>query len=145
MKGTFIPVSIARSIAWCFSVAALIPLTLLVVADAAAQTWNYKSSTTARGGGRSVYGVGYVTLKENAGKAVVEIAAGSMSICWRGELDATVTKTEATTTIAIPPRLTGCEEIRFVLKNDGTGGQREIKTGADWVADSLDRDLTLRK
>ena len=34
---------------------------------------------------------------------------------------------------------------RYVIKNDGTGGVRETKVGDAWVADALDRDLTLKR
>ena len=62
-----------------------------------------------------------------------------------GELPANVTRTESTTTIEVVPRMAGCDEIRFVVKNDGTGGARENKRGTEWVPEKVDRDLTVRK
>lgn len=56
-----------------------------------------------------------------------------------------MTKTETLTTITVEPTLIGCEEIRFVIENDGTGGTRQIRKGGEWVDDGFQRDLTLRK
>ena len=137
------------SFAWWFSVAAFTALTHLVAANATAQTWTYQSYATGQGGGtysnKDRLAPGYVTLEDNGGRAVFKMSAGNLNKCYQGELDAVVTKTEATTIIATVPRLRGCEEIRFVIRNDGTGGQREIKKGENWVWDGLDRGLTLRK
>ena len=90
-------------------------------------------------------GIGYVTLEEQDGKSKFRFFSGTMDTCFQGPLDANTTRTEATLTITVVPRLQVCEEVRFVLKNDGTGGQREVKSGSEWVLDQRDRGLSLKK
>ena len=88
---------------------------------------------------------GSFTLEYKDGKPVVKMQ-GRLDQCWaRQELKAQVTKTEHVTTITVEPALIGCEEIRFVIKNDGTGGQRQIKKGGEWMDDGFARGLTARK
>jgi hypothetical protein len=41
--------------------------------------------------------------------------------------------------------LSGCEQIRYVIRNDGSGGQRETKRGDKWVKDGFDHGLTPAK
>ena len=73
------------------------------------------------------------------------MTAGNLNRCYQGDLSAVVSRTEAETIITIEPKLTGCEEIRFIIKNDGSGGRREVKNASDWVWDGAKRGLTLRK
>jgi hypothetical protein len=109
---------------------------------ASAQTWNYQSNLIIDG---RISAPGHITLENRDGRNVLIMAAGNLNICYQGLLDVEVTRSEATTTIAIPPKLIGCEEVRFVIKNDGTGGRRETKRGANWAWDRFERNLTLRK
>jgi hypothetical protein len=128
---------------------ALAALTYMLAFDAAAQTWTYQSYSTGTAVDSPMAGrplaPGYVTLEEKDGHATIRIVAGSITKCFEGELKADVTKTEATTVITVPPRIGGCDEIRFVIKNDGTGGQREIKKGSEWAWDHYERGLTPKK
>ncbi len=118
------------------TIAASLPF---AVTSAGAQTWNYKVATDDGGS------PGSVTLEYKDGKPVMRML-GRLNRCWsRQELKAQVTKTGDVTTITVEPALIGCEEIRFLIKNDGTGGSRQIKTGGEWVDDGFDRGLTLRK
>ena len=111
----------------------------LAVTNTLAQTWDYKVAT--KGGGTP----GSVTLEQQDGKPIVRML-GRLNNCWsRQALKAHVSKTEDLTTITVEPALLGCDEIRFVIKNDGTGGKRQVKQGGEWVDDGFDRGLTLRK
>ena len=115
-------------------------LAMICAGSAYAQSWEYRaynSSQMAR--------IGYVTLEEQDGKSKFRFFSGSLDTCFQGPLDANTTKTEATLTITLVPRLQGCGEVRFVLKNDGTSGQREVKSGTEWVWDQRDRGLNLKK
>lgn len=116
----------------------------LSMGTGAAQTWKYQSYGS-RAGGVVPLAPGTVTLVEKDGRAIFRMSAGPLSKCYRGDLNALVTRADATTIITVPPLLTSCEEIRFVIKNDGTGGQREVKQGSEWVWDGFDRELTLQK
>ena len=115
-------------------------LAMVCVSSAYAQTWEYRAYNSV-----GMSGIGYVTLEEQDGKSKFRFFSGSLNTCFQGPLDANTTKTEATLTITLVPRLQGCEEVRFVLKNDGTGGQREVKGGTEWVWDQRDRGLSLKK
>jgi hypothetical protein len=109
---------------------------------AVAQSWNYQAYNNVD---RRPMAPGYITLEERDGKAVFKMYAGQVTNCYRTALNAAVTRTETTTIITPVPALLGCDEVRFVIKNDGTGGQREVKSGSDWIWDGLDRQLTPRK
>lgn len=65
--------------------------------------------------------------------------------CLQDDLNALVTKSDLTITIETEPRMAECDPIRFVIKNDGSGGYRENRRGFEWVRESVDRDLTIRK
>lgn len=104
--------------------------------DANAQTWFYQSYAKA---GPTV--PGYIALREEAGKSVLTMVVQGLNKCLQGALDSTVVVGATTTIITIGPR-PGCEEVRFVIKNDGTGGQREIRTKGEWGWDGTNRGLT---
>lgn len=111
----------------------------IVLTTASAQTWNYNVNTE---GGATL---GYITLQQEDAKPVLRMF-GRLNNCWgRQALKADVAKTAAHTTITVEPAMFGCEEIRFVIKNDGTGGVRQVRRGGEWVDDGVDRGLTLRK
>ena len=116
----------------------------LDVSTTTAHTWKFQAYVTTAGA-PVPSAPGTISLVEKDGRAVFSISAGRQSLCHRGELDAVVTRTDATTIITVPPRAAGCDEIRFVLNNDGTGGQLQVKQGRDWVWDGLERGLTLHK
>lgn len=117
-------------------------LAILVAPNAIAQSWNYKAYNNS---GENTAN-GYITLKQTPdGKAQFRMFAGRLDTCMDGVVDAEVAKTEATTVITVGPRLSGCPTLRFVVKNDGTGGHREVLQGENWVRDRFERDLTLRR
>jgi hypothetical protein len=122
-------------------------LSAFTVTSAVAQTWEYLSYRTAGAGvmAGQVSAPGYITLDSSDGKATLSMFAGTMDSCYRGALNAAVTKTDVSTTITVPPRVAGCDEIRFVIRNDGSGGRREVKKGDAWVWDGLQRGLTPKK
>lgn len=110
------------------------------------QSWEYKYYKLGAGGqyekDRFVVGTLSV-IDEKDGKATLRILAGQGkgNNCTRGDLTAAVTKTDTTTTIE-PQLLTGCEEMRYVIRNDGSGGEREVKRGDKWVKDGYEHGLT---
>ena len=105
-----------------------------------AQSWNYQAF-----GDRNQITLGHITLEQKDGAPKLQFFAPRMDACWTGELDATVTRTESSIVVTPAPRIKGCQEIRVVLKADGSGGVREEKRGNDWVPDGRERLLTLRK
>jgi len=114
---------------------------------AQAQTWEYKSYKKSRGGqfDKSQFNVGEITLEEKDGKAYFHMVAGGVDACLRGDVPALVTKTAETTTIELQQSLAGCEAIRYVIRNDGSGGDREVRRNDAWVKDGWDHGLTPKK
>ena len=105
------------------------------------QSWEYEEYY----GSGKPSASGYITVTYIGERAVWREFAGRLVWCIDRERDATVTKTEALTTITILSDTQGCQDFRIVIRNDGTGGRREIRKGLDWVWDGLDRRLTPRK
>ena len=119
---------------------------LATALSALGQTWEYKYYRLGPGGQyeKERFVVGSIALlDEKDGKGTVRIIAGQgkSNNCTRGDLPATVTKTDATTTIEVQ-LLTGCDETRYVIRNDGSGGEREIKRNDKWVKDGYEHGLT---
>ena len=105
-----------------------------------AETWNYQSYSKGLPSAP-----GYVTLEENNGEATLRMVAGNLDQCLSREMKATVERTESIITITTAPVMVGCEEYRFVIKADGTGGTRAHKTSnGEWVLDKTDRKMTIR-
>ena len=114
-------------------------------ASAATSSWNYQTDSDSRPIMSGASPAGYISLTEEDGNTFVQITAKGLSNCFYGKLSATVTRTDATTIIEVPPKLTGCDHVRIVINNDGTGGQRQMKKGANWVWDGVSRGLTPRQ
>ncbi|CAN5907373.1 hypothetical protein BH11PSE13_BH11PSE13_32940 [soil metagenome] len=113
---------------------------------AQAQTWEYKSYKKKNGVfDKQLFNIGEVSLEQKDGKAYWHMVAGGTDACLRGDIPATVTKTDAVTTVELQPAMSGCEQIRYVIKIDGSGGDREVKQGEKWVRDTWDHGLTLKK
>jgi len=121
---------------------------LATALGAFAQTWDYKYYKQGPGGAyeRDRFFSGSVELNEKDGKATMRLVAnmGARNNCLRGEVPALVTKTDATTTIE-PQMMQGCDEFRYVIRNDGSGGEREVKRNDKWITDGFDHGLTRAK
>ena len=104
------------------------------------QSWDYQSYNSGR-----PTASGYVTLEEKDGDYSFTFFVPRMDKCYSREMKAVVEQTESTILITLPPLMIGCEEIRFAIKADGSGGNREVKRGEEWVKDRRDYGLTLRK
>jgi hypothetical protein len=117
-------------------------MAVLVTAGASAQSWTYDA--TRKGGrgradGQAVQGV--VTLEESEGKATLRLVGGPNDPCLKGALPAVVTRTPETTTIEPRIEMSGCEAFRLVIRNDGSGGVREIRRGDGWVGAKSEHGL----
>jgi hypothetical protein len=132
----------------CGPWALALPLVLATLAGAAqAQTWEYKSYKKTMGGqySKDSYVIGSISVEEKDGKSLFRFTAGAVDACLRGDVPANVTKTDTLTTIELAQPLAGCETIRYVIRNDGSGGEREVKRGDAWVKDGWDHALTPKK
>ena len=105
------------------------------------QSWTYRAGVVNPT-------IGVLTLEEVSGKAVVRFTInfggqfGNTNPCNSQDLDATVKRNPAITFIEATPRLRGCPEYRFEIKNDGTGGQTFVRRGTEWIHDGQDHILT---
>lgn len=107
-----------------------------------AQTWNYTSY-----GPDGKPGPATIKLTEKDGVASFQMTAPQLSACWKSQLKAAVERTPTTITITPEPPLPDCEQVRFLIKADGTGGTRQSRrdASAQWIDEGRDRKLTLAK
>jgi hypothetical protein len=131
-------------------VVALITAGFLGAALADTQTWNYKSYIRDRNTGqynKEKFLTSTVTVTEKDGKAAFRmITAGRGDPCISAsDLPAEVERGADTLTVTVTPPLAGCEPFRYVIKNDGSGGIRQIRRDDRWVPDGFDHDLTAKK
>jgi hypothetical protein len=119
---------------------ALIATSFVAICDTKTE-WNYQSYKIVN---NEIDAPGYITLNETETGATLKIFVPSMIKCFKQTRDATVERTEKTITITTTPVIDGCDQIRFVLKADGTGGTRQTKVNDKWVIDKRDRVLTIK-
>lgn len=109
-----------------------------------AQTWEYKSYKKPRGGqyDETKYVAGTISVEEKDGKSYFRMNAGGLDVCYRGALPAVVTKTAETTVVEVEQAVSGCEQFRYTIRNDGSGGIKEVRHGERWVKSRFDHGLT---
>jgi len=142
MKHTPLNRAALLALSTLFAAAVLAPL------SAQAQTWEYKSYKKKGLGGqydKENFVVGTIKLEEKDGKATFFTNAGVMDACRRAEVPAQVTRTDAEITIEPEVSLAGCEKWRLVIRNDGSGGRREVWRNEKWVDSKWDHGLTPKK
>ena len=122
---------------------------LCLTATAQAQTWEYKSYKRDRNTGgqynKDNFVAGTISVEEKDGQAFFRMVAGNLDVCYRGALPVTLTKTDVITTIEVQQAVTGCEEFRYTIRNDGSGGFKEVRHGDRWVKSRFDHGLTPSK
>jgi hypothetical protein len=116
--------------------------TAFVAVSGTKTEWNYQSYDIRT---NLAVAPGYITLDEAEAGATLKIFVPNMIKCFQQTRDATVERTEKTITITTTPAIDGCDQIRFVLNADGTGGTRQTRVNEKWIIDKRDRVLTLRK
>lgn len=106
---------------------------------ASGQEWSYQTI----GINREPLNVGTFRLSEpKPGQFVGRINAPNLDICFGSELNAKVDRTSEQTLIALEPSMTGCQRVRLVLNNDGSGGRREVQqSDGSWKWDERERLL----
>ena len=95
------------------------------------------------------YVLGYFSIDKPTGQTKLRFSAGSLNSCYSGELDANVVRARGLTYIYANRDRRNCDEIRLVIRNDGSGGEqltrKDSKKDAEWVPDGLNHVLTPRK
>jgi outer membrane protein assembly factor BamB len=123
-------------------------LLALGAASAGAQTWEYKSYKKSGAGGtydKDRFVTGTIAVEEKDGKHFFRMNAGALDACYRGEVPVTLAKTDATTTIESQMTMAGCDDFRYVIRNDGSGGTKYNKRGDRWAKSPMDHGLTPAK
>jgi hypothetical protein len=112
-----------------------------------AQSWEYKSYKKTMGGqyDKNHFVVGTISIEQKDGHSFFRMIAGGVDVCYRGALPASVTRTDALTTIEVTQPVTGCDVFRYLINNDGSGGIKEVKVGESWVPSRFDHGLTPSK
>lgn len=122
----------------------------LVVTSAAAQTWDYKMYLKDPRNGqydKERFRTTTISVEEKDGSWSFRMTTpGKGDPCFnRGALPADVEKTETDTIITVKPQLADCERFRYVIRNDGSGGVKQVERGGKWVSDGFDHGLTPTK
>ena len=125
-------------------------LAALASASALAQTqaWDYVSYKKEPTSGqylRDLTNAGTLELLQHGDKAYFRIIAGSTDVCHRGDIEATVTRGDEVTTITMTQAISGCPLLRYVIRNDGSGGRKELRRDGRWIDDRFDHGLTPKK
>lgn len=128
---------------------ALLGLALLAPAASAlaqSQSWEYKSYKKAASGGqydKDNFVRGTIAVEQKDGQATFRMFAGRVDVCYRGGLPAVVTRSDELTVIEVTQPVPGCEEFRYTIRNDGSGGFKEVRTGSEaWRRSTFDHGLT---
>ena len=111
---------------------------LVVSAPCMAQIWNYTAYTTEQQ--KRVPGT--LTLIHDREQHYLQLLIGNQpDPCFNGKARAVVSTTEEHLLIEVPPLMSGCTAVRFVIHKDGSGGHRDLLVDGSWVPDRLDRGL----
>jgi hypothetical protein len=121
----------------------LLAMALIASTTSGATTteWTYQSYDINSG---NIANPGYLTLEESDKGATLKIFVPALVKCFSQTLDAIVERTAKFITITTTPAIPGCDQNRFVLKVDGTGGTRYTKVNDKWVRDTRERILTIK-
>jgi hypothetical protein len=121
-----------------FSGSVAIVAGLVVSAPCLAQVWNYTAYTTEQ----QQRVPGTLTLIHDREQHYVQLLIGNNpDPCFNGKARAIVSNADNHLLIEVPPLMTGCTAVRFVIHKDGSGGHRELLMDGSWVPDRLDRGL----
>lgn len=103
------------------------------------QEWSYQTI----GPDRQPLNVGTFHLSEpKPGQFLGRINAPPIDVCFRSALNAKIDRTPDQTLVVLEPLMTGCQRVRLVLNNDGSGGRREVQqSDGSWQWDGWERLL----
>ena len=68
--------------------------------------------------------------------------AGGVDVCYRRAIPVTVERGEGMVVITSKQPVTGCEDFRYRIREDGSGGTKEVKdAGPEWRKSPFDHGL----
>jgi len=128
------------------TVIALLCGAMLAAPIANAQSWDYKSYKRDPRNGqydKERFRTTTISIEEKDGAWSFRMTTpGKGDPCIsRGSLPAEVQKTPETTVITVTPLLADCAPFRYVIRNDGSGGDKQRHRDGQWVNDGFDHDL----
>ncbi len=128
---------------------------LIVLAAAAAfaaaaaaqaqQVWDYKSykrDPQTKQYSKDRFVTGTISVEEKDGESFFRMIAGNVDVCYRGAIPVTVERGAGTIVITSKQPVTGCEDFRYRIREDGSGGTKEVKQpGGEWRNSTFDHGL----
>ncbi|MDP1691251.1 MAG: hypothetical protein Q8L49_04735 [Burkholderiaceae bacterium] len=112
---------------------------------AQAQVWDYKSykrDPQTKRYSKDNFVTGTISVEEKGGESHFRMIAGGVDVCYRGAIPVTVERGAGTIVITSKQPMTGCEDFRYRIREDGSGGTKEIKEpGGEWRNSTFDHSL----
>lgn len=85
---------------------------------------------------------GTITVEEKGGEASFRMIAGGVDVCYRGAIPVSVERGAGTTVVTSKQPVSGCEDFRYRIRDDGSGGTKEVRQpGGEWRNSPFDHGL----
>ncbi len=108
----------------------------VLASSARAQTWEYKSFKRDRATkqySKDNFVAGTISVEEKNGEHFFRMTAGELDVCYRGALPVTVERGAGTIVITARQPVPGCEDFRYRIREDGSGGIKEVRqSDGEW-------------
>ena len=115
------------------------------VTAAQAQVWDYKSykrDPHTKRYSKDSFVTGTISVEEKDGKSHFRMIAGGVDVCYQGAIPVMVERGEGVVVITSKQPITGCEDFRYRIREDGSGGTKEVKDGGTaWRKSPFDHSL----
>ena len=115
------------------------------VTAAQAQVWDYKSykrDPQTKRYSKDHFVTGTISVEEKGGASYFRMIAGNVDVCYRGAIPVAVERGAGTIVITSTQPMTGCEDFRYRIREDGSGGTKEVKEpGGEWRNSVFDHGL----
>jgi hypothetical protein len=116
------------------------------VTAAQAQVWDYKSykrDPQTKRYSKENFVTGTISVEEKDGESYFRMIAGGLDACYRGAIPVSVERGAGTIVVTSKQTLVGCEHFRYRIREDGSGGTKEVKDNpdAEWRNSPFDHGL----
>lgn len=75
----------------------------------------------------------YMKISDPSGDARLRYRSSSVHPCWQGSLPVKVDWTEKNLILQPTPNMGDCPTIRWLIRRDGSGGERQVNEGGKWA------------
>jgi hypothetical protein len=107
--------------------------------------WDYKSykrDPHTKRYSKDNFVTGTIVVEEKDGESTFKMLAGGLDICYRGAIPVSIERGAGTVVITSKQPITGCEHFRYRIREDGSGGTKEVRDpGAEWRNSPFDHGL----